>query len=311
MLQTLSHWLFSALLLAAPLALATPRVVVTLPPLHSLAAGVMAGVAEPELLLPGGASPHNYSLRPSDMRALVDADLLMWVGEDLETFLLEPLANSATPHLAVATLAEIQRLPLREGGLWEVHHHDEDAGHEHGHERDHSDWNPHLWLSPANARVMVAALAGQLAELDTANAARYRANASALDARLQALDARLTGQLAPVREVPFLVFHDAYQYFEHHYDLTGAGALTLDPERQPGAARVQEIRQRLTSQDIACVFAEPQFRPALVDRLVADTGVRAGVLDPLGTELEPGPDAYFQLLENLAAALVACLATDT
>jgi len=308
--RTVSCCLSLSLLCIASLVQAQPRVVVTLPPLHSLVAGVMGEVATPELLLPGGASPHNYSLRPSGMRALTNANLLVWVGEDLETFLLNPLENTDTPRLAVATLEDLQLYPLREGGLWETHGHDDDHGHDDGHDHAHGDQDLHLWLSPANARVVVAAVAERLAKLEPAHAETYRDNAAALDARLQALDARLAEQLAPVQEVPFLVFHDAYQYFERHYDLAGAGAITLDPERQPGAARVREIRQRLQTHDIACVFAEPQFRPALVDNLVEDTGVRTGVLDPLGAALEPGPDAYFQLLENLAAALVDCLGAE-
>lgn len=339
---------------ASPAAAEAPKVVVSIKPVHSLVASVMEGVGAPVLIIEGAGSPHTYSLRPSEARAIEQADVVFWVGEGLETFLLKPLEALPT-GARVVELAEapgVTLLPTREGGMWEAHtndhddeHHDEeqtahDEGHDHdrehhdeaehatheeAHDHDaghhdeaehaahhdddhgHGAFDLHIWLDPHNAIAMAAAIGAALSEVDPANAARYEQNAAALRAELERLDQALGEQLDPVRDGPFVVFHDAYQYFEQRYDLNAIGSISVGPERRPGAQRLGQIRDRLRATEAACVFAEPQFEPAVVDTAIEGTTARKGVLDPLGAALEAGPAMYGQLLENLAGALTECL----
>lgn len=313
------------------------QVVASILPVHSLVAGVMEGVGTPHLLVPGGASPHSFALRPSDARRLERAQAVFWVGPSLETFLERPL-NALARKAEVIALAEIEgvtRLPLREGGSWETHaHHDaktgdhgdahgethaKDADHDHGskehhdethaaeHDHAHGDWNPHVWLDPLNAVAFVEVIAHELGHIDPANKARYDANASRLVTKLRALDGELRRTLAPVRGKPYIVFHDAYQNFEARYGLNAVGSITVSPELSPGARRLVEIRKRIRDAGAVCVFAEPQFEPKIIRTVTQGTGARTGTLDPLGAPLKPGPDAYFQLLRNLADDLNRCL----
>lgn len=287
---------------------APPRVVVTIPPLHSLVAGVMTDVGAPTLLLSGGASPHAYSLKPSDARSLAEAELVVWVGPSLEAFLAEPLdsLSNAARNLEVLVLEGLTLRSTRPAGIWT-----ESAGSavpEGTHPHEPGRINPHLWLDPTNARVIAAGVARRLAEVDPGRADRYRANSAALQERLDALDRELSERLAPLADRPFLVLHDAYVYFEARYDLNALGALAVTPEAQPGARRVAELSAAITEHGAVCVFAEPQFAPDLLDTLVSDTGARRGTLDPLGADLGPGPELYFQLMRNLAGDLADCLA---
>jgi zinc transport system substrate-binding protein len=283
-----------------------PRVVATINPVHSLVAGVMAGVGKPYLLIRGGASPHTYVLRPSDARALDRAKVIFWVGEELETFLTRPLKalGGKAKIVALAEAKGVTLLKLREGGVWEPHAHEEHGHEEHG----HAAYNPHIWLDPVNAKAMVDAIAAALSEADPANAGAYHVNAATLRARLDRLDAALAARLAPVRTRPFIVFHDAYPYFERRYGLNGAGSITLSPERQPGARRLAAIRARIRARHIRCVFAEPQFRPHLVRTVTEGTGAKGAVLDPLGAAVPTGPEAYFTIMDRLAKDLADCLA---
>ena len=293
---------------------AEPRVVASIRPIHSLVAGVMQGVREPVLLLSGASSPHDYSLRPSDARALEDATAIFWVGEGLEGFLAKPLGTLAGDARIVA-LSEAEGvvlLPARAGGIrhqqaHEEEPHAEEHEHEHEDEHEHGAHDMHLWLDPHNAVAMVDAIVSALVTVDPGNGARYAANGRELQQRLEALDEALRDQLAPVADRPFVVFHDAYQYFVRRYGLNEVGSITVDPQRRPGAQRLTEIRARLRELAAACVFAEPQFEPALVDTVIEGSAARKGILDPLGATLEAGPDQYFELLEALAGALVACL----
>lgn len=289
--------------------LATPKVVASIPPLHSLVSGVMDGVGEPQLLIGGGASPHAYALKPSDARALSDADLIVWVGEGLEAVLERPLQSLAGKArvLELSTLEGMQLLPTREGGAWEGHA-AEEAGHAHGHE--HGEMDTHLWLSPHNARRIVAALAETLARLDPMHAAQYQANAGEVERRITALEQRLAQQLTAVRERRYIVFHDAYHYFEAAFGLHPAGAIAVSPDRRPGARRIAEIRRAIRDSGAACVFSEPQFRSDIVEVVLEDSGARHGVLDPLGATLPPGKEQWFDLMQGLADSLTGCLAKD-
>ncbi|PLX38007.1 MAG: zinc ABC transporter substrate-binding protein [Hyphomicrobiales bacterium] len=353
--------LASATLLPAQ---AADRVVASIRPVHSLVAAVMAGVGEPELIVGAGASPHTYSLKPSNARALQDARLIIWVSPGLETFLEKPIEALGT-NAAVLTLAEVPGVTLldqRSGGAFEKHDHDgEDhdgdreaehkddhdhdadhkaeyesqdhdheavnnhddgqkevydvhnadhdnekyAGDEQEHGRDGNDW--HMWLDPANARAFVAAIAMKLAEVDPDNADRYAANAKATTARIDALIGKIEADIAPLRDKPFIVFHDAYQYFEHRFGLEAVGSITVSPEAIPGAARIAEMRETVEHSGAVCVFAEPQFPPKLVNVVIEGTGAKAGELDPLGTDIADGPDLYFELIERMAESFKDCL----
>jgi zinc transport system substrate-binding protein len=295
--------LFVALCMLAAPAAAQPRVVASFGPVHSIAAGVMDGIAAPDLLVRGGASPHAYSLRPSEAKLLESADLIVWVGPVYESFLVRPLRNlgGKARRLAWADVAGVAKLKARSGGVWES----DDHGHGHAHAKDAIDG--HLFLDPANAKALAAALAGELAKLDPANAARYAANAARVAAGLAALDAELAATLKPLADRPFVVFHDAFQYFETRYGLSAAGSITVSPERRPGARRLQSIRDKIRSAKAACVFAEPQFEPSLVRTVVEGTDARTGTLDYAGIGVEAGPGAYAAIMRGLARGFSDCL----
>lgn len=302
-----------ASVLASGTALAAPAVVASTKPIHALVAAVMGDVATPTLIVKGSASPHTYSLRPSDAAALESADLVFWTGHGMELFLADALETLST-RAEVVELAEapgIVLLPVREGGAFEPHADEEadhdDHAHEHEHDEEHGEGDMHFWLDPANASLMVAHIGRSLSAADPANAALYAANAQAEQARLDALSAELTASLAPVSDKPFLVFHDAYQYFEARFGLAVAGTVTVSPEVMPGAARIDELRAKVSELGATCVFAEPNFEPAIVRTIVEGTEAQAGTLDPEGAALAEGPDLYHQLLRNLATSLVDCL----
>ncbi|MBU0498745.1 MAG: zinc ABC transporter substrate-binding protein [Gammaproteobacteria bacterium] len=283
-------------LLAELAAAAPPRVLVSLKPVHSLVAGVMAGVGWPELLLDGGQSPHHFALRPSDRRKIEAAGLVVWVGEGLET----PLAGLMAARGRGRPQLELMEAPGMDLGPAEAA-----DGEGRGHR--HAKGDPHIWLSLANADLIVRLLVDELGRLDPANGERYRANGERLREDLGRLDRELAVKLTPVRDIPFVVFHDAYGHFERRHGLKGLGALALNPERQPGARRVAELHERIRSAGVRCVFSEPQFPPKLVDVLIEGTDARKGVLDPLGANLPAGPEAYSRLMRGLADAYVGCL----
>lgn len=301
--------LLLALVLATPAGAAPPRVVASIPPLHSLVTGVVGDRAPVRLLVPGGQSPHTFSLAPSDARALAAADVVFAAGDVAEAFLQRPLAALAGDARIVrmAALEGVRRLPARRGGTWSGPRAHDDG---HGHAGDDAALDPHLWLDPHNAAVFTRAVADTLAALDPAHARRYRDNATALQARLEALDRALADTLAPVADVPYLVFHDAYQYLEARYGLAAAGAVAVDPGRPPGARRLHELRARIAREGIACLFTEPQFTPKIAQAIVEGTGARIATLDPLGARLEAGPELYFELMRGLAGDLRGCLAPE-
>ncbi|WP_134676547.1 zinc ABC transporter substrate-binding protein ZnuA [Ectopseudomonas khazarica] len=285
------------------------RVLTSIKPLQLIAAAVQDGVGAPEVLLPSGASPHHYALRPSDVRRVRDADLLYWVGADLENFLPRVLNNRQKPQVAVQ---DLPGMALRHfGDSHEEHaghgedHADEDLGHDHDHRPGSLD--AHLWLSPVNARVIAARMAADLSALDAANAARYAANLQAFEQRLDALDGRIRPQLAALQGKPYFVFHEAFDYFEAAYGLKHAGVFSVLTEVQPGARHVAAMRERLQAAGPSCVFSEPPLRPRLAETLTAGLPVRLAELDALGGTLPVDATAYPLLLENLANGLSECL----
>ncbi len=288
--------------------LAAPKVVVSIKPIASLVEGVMVGVGKPTVLVGGGQSLHTFSLKPSDARALNDADVVVWVGEGLEAFLEKPLASLSKKAVIVelANSNGVTVLKGREGGVWEKH---DDDQHDDRHDHEHHDHNfdGHLWLDPVNAKAIVTATQNALSNVDAVNASTYAANATALIAKLDALDAELQQTLAPIKSKPFVVFHDGYQYLEKRYGLNAVGSLTVSPDRAPGAKRVSDIQDKIKSLNAACVFAEPQFEPKLIATLIEGTTAKTATLDPEASTLPPGPDLYFYLMRGLAANLKACL----
>ncbi len=283
--------------------LAAPRTVVTIKPIHSLVAGVMSGVGTPVLLVTGAGSPHGHVLKPSQARALAAADLVVWVGPEMESFFIKPAASFGEDSRLVTLLAHegLIRLRAREGGAWDSEH-----GHDAGDR--HDGFDPHIWLDPANARVIVKLLAEKLSEIDVENAASYRGNADRMILELTALERDLAALIAPLRGIPFVVFHDAYQYFEARFGVNAIGSISVSPERRPSARRLVEMRARLTGSGAVCLFTEPQFPAKLADTVREGTTVKISGLDPLGASIEPGPKAYATLMRNLAASLRTCLA---
>ena len=304
-LIAIAAMLLGMVLPASFAAAAAPKVVVSIKPIHSLIAGTMAGIGEPALIVAGGSSPHVYTLRPSDARKLEAADIVVWVGPILEGFLAKPIASLA----GKAEIVELDRapgvalLPARKGGDWEEDEHDDRHQAASAAEQD-----GHLWLDPDNAKAIVRIAQARLSALDPANAQRYQSNAAALEQRLEALDAGLRQRLGALRGKPFVVFHDAYQYFERRYGLAAIGSITVTPEHLPGARRIQSSHGKVARLGARCVFSEPQFEPRLVQTVIEGTQARTAVLDPEGAALRAGPELYFTLMDGLADALATCLA---
>jgi zinc transport system substrate-binding protein len=284
-----------ALFLLIVPAMAAPKVLATLKPVHSLVASVMQGVGEPELLIGGALSEHSYELRPSDAHKIREAALIFEVGPDMETYLTAPLSALGRQVVVLERAPGVRLIAARRGGLWGA---DEDG---------HGPTDPHLWLDPRNAVAMTHAIAEALARSDPANASSYRRNEARTVAMLEALDRDLAGTLAPIRDRPYLVFHDAYHYFEARYGLHPLGAVTVSPDRPVGARRVAELHEAVAAGRVICLFREPQFPPKLIETLDENTRARVGVLDPLGADLQPGPDLYPRLMRNLAQSLAGCL----
>ncbi len=306
--------LFAPLLLSTALlttsAMAAPNVVASIKPVHSLVAAVMAGVGEPTLIVKGSASPHTYALKPSDAGALEAADIVFWTGHGMELFLGEALETLATKAKVVelADAPGIELLPVREGGAFEPHSDGDEAEHDHAHEEhEHGEGDMHFWLDPENAKLMVTQITTTLAEADPENATAYQANAEAELVKLDTLEAELAATLAPVADKPFIVFHDAYQYFEARFGLNLAGSVTVTPDVMPGAARIDELKAKVATLGATCVFAEPNFEPTIISAISEGTAAKASVLDPEGGALTEGPDLYPELLRGLAASLVDCL----
>jgi zinc transport system substrate-binding protein len=301
--------LAAAVLIQPEAAAATPQVVVSIKPIHSLVASIMRGIAEPELILKGAGSPHTYQMKPADAAMLQNADLVFWVGPELEKFLEKPI-ESLSSDAKVFELEDapgLTKLPMREGGAFEPHD-DGDGGHaEDGHGHHDGEDDPHIWLNTGNAKALARAINAALGEADPANAPRYSANLAALETDLDALSSEIKTTVAPVRDKPIVVFHDAYQYFEKEFGIRVAGSITVSPEALPGAARISAIHEKLKTLGTSCVFAEPQFEPKLVDIVLEGTQAKSGTLDPETATLPEGPDLYFDLMRGLAGAIKTCL----
>jgi zinc transport system substrate-binding protein len=301
--------------------MADPTVVVTIKPLHALVARVMAGAGAPQLMVQGALSAHTYALKPSDAARLSEADVFFRMSDAMEPFTAK-IVKSLPRRVRVVTLQETPGLRLferRTGAPFENgdgnghgHNHKQEREHGHGHDQGprtiDSAIDGHAWLDPVNAKLMADRIAEALAKASPAQAAAFRANAEGLAAELDALSAELARELAPIARKPYVVFHDALQYFERRYGLTPAGSIAVSPEVPPGARRLSALRTEVAARGAECVFAEAQFDARLVNAVVEGTPARVGTIDPEGSRIDPGPDLYFSLLRNLARDLKSCLA---
>ncbi|MCB6179876.1 zinc ABC transporter substrate-binding protein [Rhodobacter sp. Har01] len=311
------RYIISFLLTSTAALAEVPSVVTDIPPVQSLAAAVMEGVGEPQMLLGKGASPHSYELKPSQALAISEADLLVWVGPQLTPWLDKAL-DIRLETATLLTLIDVEATYRQDFGAsgehdHEAEDHDHDgaeaeAGHDEGHDHSHTGLDPHAWLDPANGKVWARAIAAELSRLDPENAAAYAANAEKAVAAIDAADAEAAALLAPVKDKPYVAFHDAYGYFSGHYGLTSAGTVALGDAAMPGAQRLTELRAKIQAGGVVCIFPEAQHDPALVAQMAEGTGIRVGaVLDPSGSAGETGPAAYPALLTNLARAMADCL----
>ncbi len=309
------------------------KVVTSIKPIHSLASYVMDGVGKPDVIVDGYNSPHGFSLKPSHAKMLENADLVIWIGEDLEAFLEKPLDTIAkkAKNIEVMDLKGIKKLKFREKNIFEGHDdhgHDEHKEHghdehkdehkEHGHDEHkdehkehddheghaHGEHDPHVWLDPMNAKVIVKEITKQLVQLDSKNSAAYKANSKKALADIDKLTKNIKKDLS--KDLRFVVFHDAYQYFEKRFGIQVLGALTVNTDVMPGAEQLSEIREVIEHEKVNCIFSEPQFNPSIIKSIAKDTKVKTGILDPLGAKLDKGKNLYFDLLNNMASSFKGC-----
>ena len=311
------------------------NVVTSIKPLHSLTSYIMDGVGEPDLIIDGVASPHNFQIKPSHAKMLQKADLVIWVGEDLESFL--PSALKSIPKNAVVfellDQSGLKKLKFREKNIFEGHDDHDEHGHDehakkeddhddhddeehakkeddhddHGHDEHghaHGEYDPHIWLDPSNAKVIVKKITNQLSKIDKDNSSVYKANSKKLLKDLDGLIKEVKNEIN--KDASFVVFHDAYQYFEKRFGINVIGALTVNPDVMPGAEQLSEIREVIEHEKAKCIFSEPQFNPNIINSIASDTGVKTGVLDPLGANINKGKEMYFQLIKDMSSSLKDC-----
>ncbi|MGC3937517.1 zinc ABC transporter substrate-binding protein [Roseobacter sp. EG26] len=287
-----------------------PRVVTDIAPVHGLVERVMAGLGAPEVILPPGASPHSYAMRPSEARALSGADLVFWVGPALTPWLAGPIETLApdAQHIAFMELESVALLPFREGAMFEAHDDHDHGEHAHDtHDAHDGPVDPHVWLDPHNARVFMAEVARQLGAADPENAEHYAENARAGGAEIEALETRITAELSTVSGRPFLVLHDAYHYFEAHFGFEAMGAISLADGGGASAARLSELHDKVSEMGVSCVLTEPNAQRGLIDAVAAQGDITVQEVDPLGVALPRGPDFYPALLSEIATGLGICL----
>ena len=311
------------------------KVVASIKPIHSLVSYLMDGIGKPDLIVDGYASPHGFAMKPSHAKMLQNADLIFWVGEDLENFLEKPLSSIAkkAEKIELIEIKGLQVLKFRERNIFDEHDHEhghddhgkkEDDHDDHGHDDDHGkkeddhddhghddhdghahgEFDPHIWLDPINAKAMLNEMVEHLIENDPKNEAKYKSN---LAKALQEIDKLTIDVMTDLsNSVSSIVFHDAYQYFEERFNVKVLGAFTVNTDVMPGAEQLAEIREIIEHDKVACVFSEPQFNPDIINAVAKDMKIKTGVLDPLGATLDPGKDLYFNLIRNMSASFKGC-----
>ena len=308
------------------------KVVASIKPIHSLASYLMDGVNKPGLIVDGYASPHGFALKPSHAKMLQDADLIFWVGEDLENFLEKPLGSIAkkAEKIELLNIKGLNKLKFRERNIFDGHddhghkeddhakkeddhddhghkedEHKEDGHDDHGHEgHAHGEYDPHIWLDPMNAKVILKEMAEHLIENDQKNVSKYKDNLNKALKDLDKLNKNIKADLN--KEFKSIVFHDAYQYFEKRYNVNILGAFTVNTDVLPGAEQLSEIREIIEHDKVSCIFSEPQFNPDIINTVAKDMDIKTGVLDPLGATLNPGKDLYFDLIRNMSKSFKGC-----
>jgi len=309
------------------------KVVASIKPLHSLASYLMDGVGKPDLIVEGYGSPHGFSMKPSHAKILQNADLIFWVGEDLEIFLEKPLSSIAkkAEKIELMEIKGLNVLKFRERNIFDKHDHDDhdDHGkkeddhddHEHddhdkkeehadhddhdGHEgHAHGEYDPHIWLDPMNAKVILNEMVEHLIENDAKNASKYKSNLKNAFKDIDKLTADVKADLS--KSTASIVFHDAYQYFEERFDINILGAFTVNTDVMPGAEQLSEIREIIEHDKVSCIFSEPQFNPDIINAVAKDMDIKTGILDPLGATLNPGKNLYFDLIRNMSDSFKGC-----
>ena len=312
--RTLSHLLLPLMLFSGSANADGPRVVADIAPIHSLVSMVMDGVGQPQLLVPQNISPHHYSMRPSEAEALQEAQLVVYVGHDMSPWLepvLETLAASASA-LDLSKVDNIMQLAYREGPIFDDHDeeghddHDEEGHDDHAH-HDHDGVDPHMWLDPMNAKLWLYAIASELTRIDPKNADRYDENARSSSRTITLAMAQAEGHLASGKDNGFLVYHDAYQYFEKRFNRVAVGSISLGDASKPSAKRLSELKALFGAQGISCVLTEPQYSSKIVDSVFGGFKPTIGVVDPIGIDLELGATLYPELLENIALSIAQCV----
>ena len=315
------------------------KVVASIKPIHSLASYLMDGVGKPKLIVDGYASPHGFSLKPSHAKMLQEADIVFWVGEDIENFLVKPLGSIAknAEKIELLDIKGLKKLKFRERNVFEGHDdhghkeddhddhakkedgHDDEHKDEHGHDDDHKkdghdehgheghahgEFDPHIWLDPLNAKVILKEMAKHLIENDQKNASVYKDNLKKANKDLDKLVKQVKSELN--KDFKSIVFHDAYQYFEKRFKVNVLGAFTVNTDVLPGAEQLKEIREIIEHDKVTCVFSEPQFNPDIINAVAKDMNISTGVLDPLGATLTPGKNLYFDLIKNMSKSFKGC-----
>ena len=278
------------------------NVVASIKPIHSLVASVMDGVGEPSLIVDGSASPHTFQLKPSHAKLLQNADIIFWIDKDLENFLVKPLSSIAkkSKKISLMEINSIKKLKFREKNIF-VEKHDDHKGHK---EHAHGEFDIHIWLDPENAKTMSMEIAKELSKIDPKNKLIYESNAKKVSFKINKMMKEIKKEIN--KDAAFVVFHDAYQYFEKRFNIDAVGALTVNPEVLPGAKQLTEIRKEIKHEKVKCLFSEPQFNPSIAKAIAKDTGVKIAVLDPLGAKLNASKDLYFQLIKNIALSFKNC-----
>ena len=282
------------------------KVVATIKPIHSLASYLMDGVGKPDLIVDGYASPHGFALKPSHAKMIQNADIIFWVGEDIENFLEKPLKTIAkdAEKIELMEIKGLTKLKFRERNIFDEHGH-KDKDDDHGHdEHAHGEFDPHIWLDPMNAKIILSEMAEHLIEKDQKNASTYKANLKKAHNDLDKLTKKVKSELN--KDFKSVVFHDAYQYFEKRFGINILGAFTVNTDVMPGAEQLAEIREVIEHDKVSCIFSEPQFNPDIIKAVAKDTNVATGVIDPLGATLDPGKNLYFDLIGNMSKSFKGC-----
>ncbi len=309
------------------------KVVASIKPLHSLASYLMDGVGKPDLIVEGYGSPHGFSMKPSHAKILQNADLIFWVGEDLEIFLEKPLSSIAkkAEKIELMEIKGLNVLKFRERNIFDKHDHDDHDDHgkkeddhddhehdDHGKKKEHADhddhdgheghahgeYDPHIWLDPMNAKVILNKMVEHLIENDAKNASKYKSNLKNAFKDIDKLTADVKADLS--KSTASIVFHDAYQYFEERFDINILGAFTVNTDVMPGAEQLSEIREIIEHDKVSCIFSEPQFNPDIINAVAKDMDIKTGILDPLGATLNPGKNLYFDLIRNMSDSFKGC-----